>query len=92
MRLKNITDVDSVNLRIPPANTTEPLQFSFNDTVQSILSRLVESRQLPPNIKYGLYYRQLGIWLDPSKTLTTYEINTEVQSPIDSTIYLFRLQ
>ncbi|KAI8915557.1 ras guanine nucleotide exchange factor domain-containing protein [Gorgonomyces haynaldii] len=69
--LKHITDIDSLQVAVPPQPGTATYNFGYDMLVCDLIATLKQKHAMDqPNV--GLYYPSFGMWLDETKTLLSY--------------------
>ncbi|KAI8905244.1 hypothetical protein DFJ77DRAFT_443742 [Powellomyces hirtus] len=78
VRLRHVTDVEQTTVIVPPSTTPHPFKYGFNMLVKDAVASL-KAAHLPSEDegRYGLYYPRLGIWLEDSRTVFSYDLQPE---------------
>lgn len=71
-------------------------QYDLDTSLKSLIHLMVDELGLEDEGNYGMYYKKLGIWLDPEHKIATYEIDPqesiEFRKIRDSAILRIRIE
>lgn len=74
--MKHIEDIETLDIELPATQSKVSISYNYQKTVTEVIKELKTTLKTGEGV-YGLYDARIGMWLDNSKTMFTYDLTNQ---------------